>query len=248
MKKILFSDYDGTLYTSSEAIKENKDAIKKFRNSGNILCITTGRSYKLFLEAVREHDLEYDYAIINHGTAILDKDNNIIYETYFDNKLKLDIYSTISQFKLSNLESLTSVTRLCINSYEYGTTINNVSKIKVEIPYEQIDLLKIVKEELLNKYSDLVNIYVHRYITEDEKGNSLEIVPKEVNKLNTINKFLDNYGESLDVYSIGDSTNDIEMVSIDKGYCIKDSYLDVNNICLNTVEEVSDLLKKIEES
>ena len=54
MSKIIFSDYDGTLDTSENDIAKNIEAIKKFRDKGNLFVIATGRSY---LDLKRKLDL-----------------------------------------------------------------------------------------------------------------------------------------------------------------------------------------------
>jgi len=45
MKKILFSDYDNTLYRNEDEIVKNIESINKFISKGNIFGIASGRSY-----------------------------------------------------------------------------------------------------------------------------------------------------------------------------------------------------------
>ena len=85
MKKILVSDYDQTFYIGDEDIEKNKIAVNRFRNKGNIFIIATGRSYEDFMEKKKQYNIKYDYVIIDHGAMILDKDNNIIFESIMPN-------------------------------------------------------------------------------------------------------------------------------------------------------------------
>ena len=54
MKRMLASDYDQTLYLNDVDIENNKQAIYKFMEEGNIFVIATGRSYLDFKKKVNE--------------------------------------------------------------------------------------------------------------------------------------------------------------------------------------------------
>ena len=79
MKKILVSDYDQTFYLNDQDIEENKKAVKKFKEAGNIFIIATGRSFLDFKNKVNSYHFDYDYVILNHGATLLDKDDHVLF-------------------------------------------------------------------------------------------------------------------------------------------------------------------------
>ena len=76
--KMLVSDYDQTFYLNDKDIIENINAVREFREKGNIFVIATGRSYLDLQKKVNMYNLEYDYALINHGATIIDNKGNVL--------------------------------------------------------------------------------------------------------------------------------------------------------------------------
>lgn len=87
LRKMIVSDYDKTFYLNDKDIENNKIAVDEFRKRDNIFIIATGRSYLDLQRKVNIYHFEYDYALINHGATIIDKDNNIICNFPIKNKI-----------------------------------------------------------------------------------------------------------------------------------------------------------------
>lgn len=87
MAKILVSDYDQIFYINDEDIEKNKKTVDKFRNFNNLFVFATGRSYFDFYTVVSIYKLKYDYAILNHGTTIIDKENNVLRNIFIPKKI-----------------------------------------------------------------------------------------------------------------------------------------------------------------
>ena len=64
MKKIVFSDYDGTLNTGEEDMIKNIQAIQEFMNNGNLFVIATGRSYLDLKRKLESYPIPFDYLIV----------------------------------------------------------------------------------------------------------------------------------------------------------------------------------------
>ena len=79
MPKLLVSDYDQTFYLNDNDIENNKIYVNKFMDSGNLFVIATGRSYLDFHNKLDIYDFNYNYAILNHGTTIIDKNNKVLF-------------------------------------------------------------------------------------------------------------------------------------------------------------------------
>ena len=85
---ILFSDFDKTLYfrDSDEKTMANIKAIEKWREAGNLFCITTGRSYRSVTEQMPEMKNLCDYYIVDSGSIVLSKDGEMLNAFYFKPK------------------------------------------------------------------------------------------------------------------------------------------------------------------
>ena len=111
LRKMIVSDYDETFYLNDKDIENNKIAVDEFRKHGNIFVIATGRSYFDLQNKVNMYHFEYDYALINHGSTIIDKNNNIIYNFSIENQIinnlknDLELDKTDKYFCCSKLES-----------------------------------------------------------------------------------------------------------------------------------------------
>lgn len=231
MKKMLVSDYDQTFYLNDQDIEINKKEVKKFRDKGNIFIIATGRSFFDFKNKVNMYDIVYDYVILNHGTTILDKDDNVIFNFPIYNGVVKDIKNDIC------LEE--SINNFCCSELESRVDFAYGNLTKIHVKYNNKDKAMQVNNIINNKYSKYIVSY---YVT----SNSIEIISNKTNKSNAIKlltKKLDI--DNSNVYSIGDGYSDIEMVKDFNGYCMKDSVNELKQVAISEVESVSDLVKEL---
>lgn len=78
MKKILFTDLDGTLLNNeSRVVGEMRQALVDMCKAGHVLVLSSGRPLDSILEVKREAELDFPgmYIIANNGTLIYDCDN-----------------------------------------------------------------------------------------------------------------------------------------------------------------------------
>ena len=228
--KVLVSDYDRTFYLNDFDIKNNIKLVKEFRKQSNLFVIATGRSYYDFKKKVDKYKIEYDYVLLNHGSTILDKDDNIIFNTYIKN-------TNINELKINlNLEK--SIEYFCCSKLESRLDFNYPNLSKIAIRYLPLVNISKIKENIENKYS---NINVYKVST-----NMLEIISKEINKSLAIKILIDklNINKS-DVYTIGDGETDIKMIKDYNGYAMKNSVNELKEEAIEEIDSVSKLIKKI---
>ena len=231
MKKMLVSDYDQTFYLNDQDIEINKKEVKNFRDKGNIFIIATGRSFLDFKNKVNMYDIAYDYVILNHGATILDKNDNIIFNFPIYNEVIGDIKNDIC------LEE--SINNFCCSGLESRVDFIHSDLTKIHVKYDTKDKAEKVNKIINNKYSKYVISY---YVT----SNSIEIISNKTNKSNAIKlltKKLDIDDEN--VYCVGDSYSDIEMVRDFNGYCMTDSVDELKQVAISKMESVSDLVKEL---
>lgn len=231
MKKILVSDYDQTFYLNDQDIEENKKAVKKFKEAGNIFIIATGRSFLDFKNKVNSYHFDYDYVILNHGATLLDKDDHVLFHfPICENILSpikndLCLEDSIHHFCCSKLESRVD--------FDFG----NLTKIHVK--YDSKEMAMRINNLINSQYSN----YVVSYYVND---NSIEIISNQTNKSHAIKLLMEKLNvNSSNVYSIGDGHSDIEMVTDFNGYCMKNSVNELKSVAISEIESVSILIRNL---
>lgn len=233
MKKFLISDYDGTFHVDDESIKFNIEKVKEFRNNGNIFAIATGRSFYDFTKLLDKFNIEYDYLIINHGATLLDKNHNIINNYSINNIAKENIRN---EFGLVNDENI-----FVCKCLESRTSIlqNDITKIhiKCKSKEEQIHF-----NDILNsKYGNFVKSYLITGLS-----NSLEVISCNTNKSTAIQEIskIENIRKE-NIYTIGDSFNDLEMLNSFNGFCMESGEELVKSNIINKCKSVEEIIDKI---
>lgn len=233
MRKFLVSDYDGTFHTDDESIKNNIEKVKTFRNNGNIFAIATGRSFYDFTKLLDKFDIEYDYLIINHGATLLDKNHNIISNYSISNIAKENIKNKFGLvddnhiFVCKCLESRTSILQ------------NDITKIHIKCnsKEEQISF----NDTLNSNYGDFIKSYLITGL-----NNSIEIISCNTNKSTAIQEIakIENIGKE-NIYTVGDSFNDLEMLNSFNGFCMESGEELVKSNIINKCKSVVEIIDKI---
>lgn len=234
MKKILASDYDGTFYINDEDIKNNIKNIKDFRKNSNIFIIATGRSFFDFTMEIIEKNIKYDYLAINHGATILDENNQII--------ANYPIEEEIKKILIENLELNEEKNMFACKLLDGRASIQEEGITKINVKYDSLEKAIKMNNYLNNHYHDYITSYL---LTTD---TSIEIISSKVNKAEAIKKVAEIEKISFsNIYTIGDSYNDIEMIKAFNGNCMVESKQELLNICKkeNHFSSVSNLIKVI---
>lgn len=227
--KVLVSDYDKTFYVNEFDIKKNIKAVQEFRNLENIFIIATGRSYLDFKKKVNAYNIKYDYVLLNHGSTILDKNDNIILNIPIDN-LNLEI--------INDLELNKTIEHFCCSELESRVDFNYPNLTKIAVRYLPFVNIPKIKEKLEIKYNN-INVYL-------VSSNMIEIISKNISKFKAIEvlRKLLNINKD-DIYTIGDGETDIEMIQDYNGYAISNAIKELKNVSIGEVKSVSELINKI---
>ncbi len=229
--KILISDYDNTFYKDDNDIKINIAKVKEFQEKGNIFVIATGRSYDDFYRKVNQYQIPFDYAILNHGGTIIDNHDNILYYNYFPKKYneilpkELLLDKSEKSFCCSILESRVS--------FDYGPLT------KVYVKYSKRDDAIKVTSLINQKYGYDLTCYL--------VGNSsIEIISNLSDKAKAIEFLINKLGfVKENIYTIGDSYTDIEMIKKYHGYAMNNSVKELLNVTTKHVDSVNILLDQL---
>lgn len=217
MCKFLISDVDHTIYFLDDRSAKNSKAIKEFQRAGNKVIACTGRSLNGIIETEKEIDVKFDHYLLLNGAMVVDENMNIITHRYIDQSCIEGILDITGEANVSvcvndgfdyhlvkgkhpnlELESLSKLVETKLSGLSIGYRGNDG---------EFDDLLNGIADEINNKYGEIVTAY--------KNTKYIDIVPIGCSKGNAIKELQEKWNiKNKDIYTIGDSENDITMLEI----------------------------------
>ncbi|MEA5027043.1 hypothetical protein SDC9_126742 [bioreactor metagenome] len=250
--KILATDYDNTL-KRKKVTKQDLAAIDKFRREGNKFGIVTGRSINMIKTSLNYFHVKYDFIVGINGGIILDDQNNILDYHLFDYQTALAIIGDLYDLNNDICGFCDGIryTRLAfkkkpfnfIRAFVLGLRASRRRKIlKTEkiasffILNDNPDQVKRVYDHFTNHY-DNISVFLN--------GNDIvDISAKDVSKSAAV-KFIADYYRADKVYTIGDSMNDIDMITAFNGFAVstaEDEIKEVAEAVFNDFKELIDYI------
>lgn len=251
MYKLVSLDLDGTLLNSnSELSVKNKNALDKCFDNELEIVIATGRPPRFTFDFIPKAYTD-NYCVCYNG-AVIYHENKIIFEKLIQAKLVEALIVSFSKEKLI-IESRQGV----------------YSNFSIEHPWEslaykdinQVDDQTSVYKILIINPSDAVlttidNLYKDDlYMVTTDNGNYIELMHKEVSKLNAVQFISEREGFSLEeVVAFGDDLNDMEIINgVGYGVCMENGHDDLKQVAdhvtvTNDLDGVSYVLTKIIEA
>lgn len=239
-KKIVFSDYDGTIYIEEKDMDKNIKSIEKYRELGGKFVIVTGRSKTSIDNVIEEYKIKYDYLILNNGSIIFDNKGNKIYEQF----IKPEISSKIIKYlkNKSNIEIL---------YYDENDKVkyNNQELLKIRIKSQDQEMIKEIEKEINYLYKDEVIAHASFPTNYYENVNydNTDIVSIKAGKEIAINELLTILDiKKEEVVTVGDGRNDIEMIKKYNGYSMETAEEEVKQVASKIFKNISEVLEYIE--
>ena len=208
------------------------EEVEKFRRLNNLFVIATGRSYYDFGKKKKKYDIKYDYLVINHGATILNKEEETISNYVIDENVKLDL---VKELDLRDQETMFACSGL-----ESRVSIKNKNITKINKKYRTLEEAKEINDYINKKYKDKVESYLL------PTSNAVEVISAKTNKAKAVQELsnLENIKKD-NVYTIGDSYNDVEMIEKFNGYSIENAKEEVKKVSKGECSSVSKLIKKL---
>ena len=238
--KLFVTDYDDTLYTSDISIKENIKRLNELRSKDFKVIIATGRSYPSIKTQVNLYQIPYDYLACADGSVIYDNQNNIVYYEYLDTKITNEFKEFYEKLNYEEIQF----------SYPEGY-LNSLQEDNDKLLGINVCLsTKLYNQNIVNDFLKLKKKYPnYNYLCYTHPNFSyLCIKPQNIdtayaitilqNKLNIKNN---------DIYVIGDSSNDTQMIKKYHGVGMNNSADEILKFVNKTYQEVhcyiEDILK-----
>ncbi len=223
--KVLVSDFDKTIYIKNEeSLMKNISAIKNFIKEGNLFCIITGRNYTSIKPLLTQYKIPYNYLICEDGAKIFNSIDYCIQTT------------PLPEEKISKIISLIPKDIPYFLDDGYNNTLNKNDCVKIAIPYKNRESAY----QLLNRIKEVVSVYIYMSI------DYINITDKNVHKFNAIKNLIDleNINKN-SVYVIGDSINDLEMLSNFKGAIMKEHNESLDNLGKQEYEYLYEYIEQL---
>lgn len=243
--KIIASDYDGTLNHGGIDDKK-REAIKRWRDAGNIFAIVSGRGPADALAIQEKDKLDVDYFVATNGAVIMDSEGKRVCDVKCDGAIAAPLLELLFECGCSWGHVQTDFPcRVyadkddCKKIGEY--TLDNVppisffNQINTELPdYESAErVTQTVKNKLGNLFNPLQN------------GRCIDIVRADMDKAKGIYMLLDILGAKYeDVIAVGDNINDLAMIKEFRSYAMDNGVELIKELADCTVSSVTELIEK----
>lgn len=214
MKKILFFDVDGTLFTTEKKLPASaKEAVFKAKENGHEIAIATGRSPFMIKDLLQELDIQ-TYVTFN-GQYVVHKG-----EVVYTNGVEKKTLSKIIAFGETRNEPVVFLDDQQMIASVAGNEAILESINSLKFPYPAVDPQFYLHNEVYQTLIFVEGKDEHLYRQQFPEVNfvrwhkySCDILPKGGSKAKGIQALLEKAGRSAnDVIAFGDGLNDIEMM------------------------------------
>lgn len=251
MRKILFSDFDGTLFINGAVSDDDREAIRRWRAAGNLFAMASGRHLTPLKEHLAQQGVEWDYLLCLNGAEAFDSADRRLFEVPIDIGLLPGLYRTIvrddgwanvcygdrgerirtehcSDFNVDHahysedrLSTFNCFTQIC----SAGRNKNTADAIAI-------------KNRVLERYGE--------YVSAEVNGWSIDVNSKGVNKASGIERLIGIIGiDADDVYAVGDNFNDLSMLTAYHGCAVTRAPEEVHRQVKAIARSVAELIDEI---
>lgn len=216
MSKIVFIDFDGTLYTHNlhKVLDSTIESFKLLKQKKDIYtCLLTGRSIFEF-DYFDFRGLKFDFYAVLNGQLILDKDFNVLYDCPIKGQLLENIINEFNKKEIGVClcEANNFYANILTDALvDVLTSIGNPLPEVKEYSHNPIYMATVI----YNNVSDLHEVIKRFGECEAPSWNerSIDIVEKGVNKGNCVKRLCQLLKvDKKDTIAFGDGSNDIEMI------------------------------------
>ena len=252
MIRILFSDFDGTMYLhvpEGDYIPEgNLSALKKLRESGCHFVITTGRPQDVFMQLSKGYHLGNDYMCANGSISVYDDGTRMV--RLMDSEKVRTVFETVVEY----IEPVKFCyytddrkTHLYQNKERFLKTFEESEGhiSSVTLITKTPEDLDIAEKAIKERMGDTVTFSPPEAILAD-------ITEAGVNKGNTIREFCRHYGiDKSQTAGIGDGRNDLAIFeAVDLKFAMNNGseiLKQAADYCVDSVSEAIEMIMAINE-
>lgn len=225
--KVLASDFDLTLYVDDlEIVKKNVMAICRFMKNGNLFGIITGRNYSDIKVLLNQYDIPYHYLICQDGAKLFDSMDYCFSTVSLSREDIVRIVPVLEEYHFDYYLD---------DGYNETTNMDDCVKVVGVIENRREEAQKVVDILIKEGFYAYLSMYY------------INILDSSVNKKNALEKLLvhaDCYKE--DLYVIGDSVNDLEMLTSFQGAIMKNHSKELDHLGKKSYNTLYEYIEELE--
>lgn len=249
MKKLLASDLDGTLILKDVMSKKDVNSIKKFKDNGGVFIISTGRPLNGVINIEIDNKIEVDYFVLLNGAYIANSKREVIRQLFIDSDVVNKIIDKISKKGIKPAVDTGEATYIFEEEIDFPfpnvKVVKSFDELEHKPSFIAMNLEGMSSEEMDNFKDEIIEEF-GEYISVYRNTKYVDIVPKGCSKGDGV-KFISEVMdiESKDIYTIGDSYNDIAMFDItNNSFTFDRAEYGVKKFAKNIVKDVSECIEE----
>ena len=226
MKKLIASDYDGTLSIHDQVSPENREAIARWRAEGGLFGVVTGRG-RTFPQRMAAQGVECDYYLCYNGALLLDGEGRVLR----DARMSRDVYARLEAAFEKRPDAL-DFGRLGDDPAE------SFSQYSALMPTCESAAAFVV--ELNQRFGEEVTAFAN--------GLNINIVQKGESKAEGVRHALRHFGLPESAAAVaGDDLNDLDMLLSLHGWAMRSGRPPVVAAAEHHCDSIAELIAQLEE-
>ncbi len=214
-QKIIFLDIDGTLITDTEFVDQKViDKVEELKANGWLVALATGRTVGQANDVIKALGIEN--GVFANGQTIM-RNNQIIFQHTFSDEVSKNVFGLAKAFKLNS--GFVTPNGIYLEAGIRGAVIKH--KLR-NYPFGGLKLKRITTEDVQGFwfFAEKESIEAFRKVIDNDfkvfqyGDKSIEVLPKEYNKMNGAQRFLKEFSTEVFTVTIGDGKNDIEIFEL----------------------------------
>lgn len=220
-KRLIATDYDGTLNRGGVIDGHTRNAIDAWRASGRYFGVVTGRDVG-FYDTAREVGLPVDFLIVYTGSLILSAEKSVLYESLIPADLFAELERAISEYP----------------DVSWYSTADGKPRHHYYATFPSAERALQVREELLPAFGDRLSIFIN--------GPHINIGNIGTGKAESVRLILKHFSLPADSAAVvGDDYNDLDMILAHNGWAMASGKPDVVKKAPHVCESVGDLIDSL---
>jgi len=232
MKKMLITSFKDTLISKDESISlPTMLSIDKLRKNNNLFVVATSSLLRTIID-YNESYIFSDYIISYNGAYVYDMIKD---KTIYKKNIPSTILNKLTKLKSNDMAFLTlNDTYYIGKSYNYDFPIEIVD-LNDFISFHKKDVYEVIihykKKDLDEIIKYIKQFNINYFFRKKGKDTYIEIVYKDIDKYNSTKLICDKEKiNTKNIISIGNGTNDYELVKNTIGNCIKNGEKEIKRV------------------
>lgn len=257
MRKLLSTDFDGTLVFNKQISAADQEALATWREAGNLVVPNTGRSITALGSALAGFDVPFDAAVLYTGAVITDSERRPVHVVPMPEGVPLwalDLFGDepgVSTFVTTldedfHIHDTLGLGTELLTLFHRGSLADVEGRTVIGVPFHlgSEALIERVLDEVPRQWGDTVLAYRNQDFVDlvpggSSKGSGMVELVRELTAEG--GAFA---GERISTWSIGDSWNDLSMhAAADHAFALPWSPEDVKEACDMVIGSVAELVE-----